>query len=252
LDVKLASGQVLLPKEKQNPEINIISVPIIFTPREIKNYEEIVQFDINNLHKIDVKIIGEGIPMKLELERAEDNFVDYGIQRIGSDITKTISLVNYSKRAITIKLDVGKQLEDLSKLCVSLYPEGAITINPKEKHDIEIRFHPQTRINSFKKEIMYSVHENDEEHRLLYLQGSCHGMELKLMDDSVSFGRIVVGSSVTRQLQLNNLGDIGAKFVWNTSFCAPYFSIVPDKGFIPANDSLQFDVSFNPNVVDNF
>jgi len=57
LDVKLASGQVLLPKEKQNPEINVISIPIIFTPREIKNYEEKVIFDINNLHKIEVKLI---------------------------------------------------------------------------------------------------------------------------------------------------------------------------------------------------
>jgi len=115
LDVKLASGQVLLPKEKQNPEINVISIPIIFTPREIKNYEEKVIFDINNLHKIEVKLIGEGIPMKLELERAEDNFVDFGIQRIGSDVTKVISLVNYSKRAITITLNVGKQIEELSK-----------------------------------------------------------------------------------------------------------------------------------------
>jgi hydrocephalus-inducing protein len=252
LDVKLANGQVLLPKEKQNPDINVISIPIIFTPREIKNYEQIVTFDINNLHKIDVKIIGEGIPMKLELERAEDNFVDFGIQRIGADVTKTISLVNYSKRAITIKLDVGNQLEELSKLCVSLYPEGAIVINPKEKHDIEIRFHPQSRINAFKKEIMYSVCENDETNRLLYLQGSCHGMELKLMDDSVTFGRIVVGSSVMRPLQLNNLGDIGAKFQWDTTFCQPYFSILPEKGFIPANDSTYFEVSFHPNVVDDY
>jgi len=60
-------------------------------------------------------MIGIDITLKLELERAEDNFVDFGIQRIGSDVTKVISLVNYSKRAITITLNVGKQIEELSK-----------------------------------------------------------------------------------------------------------------------------------------
>lgn len=91
LDVKLASGQVLLPKEPNNPNINVLSIPIIFVPREIKNYEEIISFDINALHKIDVKIVGEGIPLKLELERAEDNFVDFGTQRVGADVTKVVS-----------------------------------------------------------------------------------------------------------------------------------------------------------------
>lgn len=142
-------------------------------------------------------------------------------------------------------------MEELAKMSVSLYPEGEIVINPRDKHDIELRFHPQTRINSFKKEISYSIAENEEVHKLLYIQGSCHGMELKLMEDTLGFASVVVGSKLTKSIQLNNLGDIGAKFHWDTTFCNTLFSITPEKGFLPANDSMYFDVSFHPNVIDN-
>lgn len=60
LEVQLAPGEVLLPGQK-------LEVPIIFTPIEIKKYQETVTFDFNNLHKIHMTITGEGIPMLLEL-----------------------------------------------------------------------------------------------------------------------------------------------------------------------------------------
>lgn len=39
----------------------MLRVPIIFTPRETIKYEESIILDINNLHKIEIKIIGEGL-----------------------------------------------------------------------------------------------------------------------------------------------------------------------------------------------
>lgn len=59
LDFKLASGQVLLPLQidpKDKSELNILKVPILFTPRETKFYKETIKLDINNLHKIDINI----------------------------------------------------------------------------------------------------------------------------------------------------------------------------------------------------
>jgi hypothetical protein len=53
----LPSGQVLLPLEydkKEKKELNILKVPIVFTPRECILYNEKVIIDINNLHKIEV------------------------------------------------------------------------------------------------------------------------------------------------------------------------------------------------------
>lgn len=62
LDFQLSSGQVLLPLQldKDKKEVNVLRVPIIFTPRETIKYDETIILDINNLHKIEVKITGEG------------------------------------------------------------------------------------------------------------------------------------------------------------------------------------------------
>jgi len=43
---------------------------------------------------------------------------------------------------------------------VQVVPNQTITINPKEKHDIEIIFKPTARINAFKTDICYKIVEN--------------------------------------------------------------------------------------------
>lgn len=63
-------------KEKEKlASTNLIRVPVLFTPRECMKYDEVITLDINNLHKIDIRILGEGIPFKLELENTEDQQV---------------------------------------------------------------------------------------------------------------------------------------------------------------------------------
>ena len=47
----------------------MLRIPIVFTPREMIRYQETLTFDINSLNKIHVKIKGEGIPLKLEVEK---------------------------------------------------------------------------------------------------------------------------------------------------------------------------------------
>lgn len=63
-------------------------------------------FDINNLHKIEVKISGEGIPFKIELEKTEDSNVDFGVVRVNGDTTKVVGLVNMSRKPIAITFDI--------------------------------------------------------------------------------------------------------------------------------------------------
>lgn len=68
LDVKIPSGQVVLPLEivevknkkgiKERVENNLLRVPIVFNPREYLKYEEDLVFDINGLNKIVVKVKG--------------------------------------------------------------------------------------------------------------------------------------------------------------------------------------------------
>lgn len=248
LDVQLPPGQVLLPFDKNKPDSSILKIPIIFTPREMRKIDELVSFDINQLHKVDVRITGEGIPMRVELKRTEDSFVDFGVVRVGSDNTMMIGLVNHSKAEVHLSFDVGKQLEELKKLCVTIPQDVDFVLYPKDSREIEIRFNPNSRINSFKQELKYKIVENDEIVPLLTLQGACQGMDLKLMEEVVNFGSVVTGSKLTKKLQLNNMGDMGAKFDWDTTFCRPYFTITPKKGFIPPNDSLVFTIDFHPSV----
>lgn len=57
------------------------------------------------------------------------------------------------------------------------------------------------------------------------IAGACHGIELKLMEDTVGFGSVVINSKFSKKVQLANLGDIGAKFEWEVDFCKQFFSI---------------------------
>lgn len=125
LDVQLTPGQVLMPEPKPEPEKeggkdkgdkatkqqaekredhSKLQIPILFTPRELKRYEEVVTFDLNGLHKVDVLVRGEGIPLLLELKDPDQAFLDFGIVSVGGDVTKTVPLINRSKKPVTFRL----------------------------------------------------------------------------------------------------------------------------------------------------
>ena len=98
----------------------------------MKRYSENITLDINNgLHQIDLYITGEGVPLNLHLEKPDQKLVDFGIRRIGDDITKVIYLVNFSRKPITISFDVNDQLKDFEKYYLSVLPTQAFTINPR-------------------------------------------------------------------------------------------------------------------------
>jgi hypothetical protein len=107
LDVLLTPGQVLMPDstgEADKEEYVPLQIPFLFTPRDIRSYEEVVTFDFNNLYKVEVLVKGEGIPLQLELKDPDQAFLDFGIVSVGGDVTKTVPLINRSKKPVTFKL----------------------------------------------------------------------------------------------------------------------------------------------------
>ena len=76
----------------------------MFTPREMKSYSETFTLDFNNLYKVDVIVKGEGIPLNLELKDPDQAFLDFGIVTVGGDVTKTVPIINKSKKPVTFKL----------------------------------------------------------------------------------------------------------------------------------------------------
>lgn len=71
---------------------------------------------------------------------------------------------------------------------------------PKEKREVEIRFNPQIRLHKFNQELFYKIIENNEPRKLLNIEGICHGLELKLMEDTLGFGPVVINSKFTKYL----------------------------------------------------
>jgi hydrocephalus-inducing protein len=110
----------------QTRELNVLKIPITFTPRECTKYDESVIVDINGLHKIEVKIIGEGIPLKLELDKSEDQNIDFGVFSIGQAGTRSVFLMNQSQKTINISFDIDTQLKDIKQ-------KNFIKVRPKRE-----------------------------------------------------------------------------------------------------------------------
>lgn len=247
LDVQLSPGEVLLPSTKDKKERLLI--PIIFTPREIKKYNEVVTFDFNGIYKIDVVLKGEGITMVIELKDPDQHIVDFGIVSKGSDLTKTVELINKSRKQIQFSLTT-KNPDDLQNNKITINPVEEVTLKSRKTLPIEVRFTPDSRMPNFSHEILLNIKGN-ETRKLFTVQGVSHGIELKLMEEVIGFGSVIKGSRLTKQLQLANFGDIRAKFKWDTKAYKKHFTITPDNGYIPPHEDIYLDITFHPKRVDN-
>jgi len=250
LDVQLAPGQVLLPTSPTDPELEKkkLLVPILFTPRDHVVYQETIDFDINNIHKIQVKVKGEGCPVKLELGSRDQEIVDFGVSRAGVEKTKTVQLLNKSKRSVNFSLIDGSGLDSLKKHSVTYTPDNEVILKPKQTLPIEIGFKPKERLHPFTDDLLVKF-DNGETRKLLTISGACHGIELKLMEEVVSFGVVIQGSHQSKAIQLLNIGDIPCHFQWDSSKYSEHFTITPDQGIIQANAELYFDITFHPAFI---
>lgn len=254
LDVHLTPGQVLMPESATGPPDEAdaepwkLQVPILFTPRALGPFSEIVTFDFNNLYKVDVLVKGEGIPLQLELKDPDQAFLDFGIVSVGGDVTKTVPLINRSKKPVTFKLSPS-DVAQFQKCNVSLAPDGEVTLKPREVMPVEVRFNPKARLPNFNLDIQLVVEPN-EPRKLISLHGVSHGIELKLMDEVVAFGSVVKGSRLTKSLQLSNFGDVKAYYKWESKQYSKNFTISPESGYINPNSNLDLEVTFHPSKAD--
>lgn len=46
------------------------------------------------------------MPLKIDLEKQEDSLVDFGVAKVGQDVTKVVYLVNQSKKSVRLSMDV--------------------------------------------------------------------------------------------------------------------------------------------------
>ena len=239
LEVK-SSPTVLAPGEFQE-------IPISFLPKENRQYEETLAFEINGLFRADVQIKGEGCPVKVELFDVKHANVNFGSLMANQSTTRYVKLVNRSK--IPTLVSLAPSLLVLQRYGISAIPAGDLYLKPREAGTLTLNFHPTARLRQFFEEIPLSV--SGETRSLFNISGACLGTELKLASESLPFGAVSLGSKVTKRLQLENTGDVITKFSWDSNALGPNFTISPAEGFLAPHQEVMLDVCFHPESLNS-
>lgn len=254
LDVQLSTGQVILP---YTSAAEILEIPIVFIPREITKYRDVIKFKFNGIYDVDVEVTGEGIPLKVELEDPLLQNINFGIIQLGQSKKMDFNVINRGK----IKADVqvfAENPQSLAKRCISFpsnfNPEKVYTLEPKANLKVDMLFNPNIRIPQFQEDIMIKINQTDVR-KLLSLSGASYGVDVKIVGEIPSFGTVVVNSMTIRQVVIRNFGDLPAKF----KFEAPnpkkdyskFFTFSPNQGVIPPHDEVNLDIIFHPKTADN-
>ncbi len=224
-------------------------VQLVFIPREAREYSMAVEFEINGLYRHVVLLKGEGTSLRLELANPSMQQVNLGSIKPGQDVTRTVRLINRSKQEATFEL-VEETAGALIDRNVSFWPSGPQLLAPRAGVNIDVRFTPQARIATFAERLLIQS-EGGIPKPLLMVTGSCVGVEIHMDTDCIPFGKVCVNSRLTRKLRIENAGDVGTKFKWNTEAFEPHFSIMPSEGYMGPHSDMTLQVSFHPTVVDD-
>jgi hydrocephalus-inducing protein len=81
--------------------------------------------------------------------------------------------------------------------------------------------------------------------------GVAHGIELKLMENTLAFGNVVKDSMLTKTMQMSNFGDVKAKYTWDAKAFGKNFTITPASGYVNPNANMDVEITFHPSTVDN-
>ena len=221
-------------------------VPVVFTPREVRAYHEVIPFEVNGVYTVTVAVTGEGAPLRVELANPSQSTVSFGALRVGQEGMRSVRLVNRSRRAATFSLEEVMEAGQgrLEARAVSYFPARETTLRPHESVMIDVRFSPVQRIPAFSEQLLINV--GGEKKKLITVTGACQGMDVKLESDTMTFGQVCEGSQLTKHLQMFNTGDIGTKFCWDAAALAPDFSVKPVDGFLAPHSDAKVDITFHP------
>ena len=187
---------------------------LLFHPQHVGKYRDVVPFEVNGLSRVDVEITGEGVAMMVEVAKPAHRQVNFGALRVGQKKSETLELVNKSVRDVSFSVSV---------VATSNVPSGAVTITPQHEMTLKahggssgstkvtVTFAPLRRMKAFSQEVVLETAGLSQ--RLFMVTGCCHGVEFTLNSGHIPFGAVVKGGSSVRKVIINNVGDIGAKYV---------------------------------------
>lgn len=92
-----------------------------------------------------------------------------------------------------------------------IHPTGPINLQSNKKLNLVLKFQPQKRIKQFSEKIALQIDSTILPLSII-VKGSCAASEFTLNRNYISFGSVVLGSTVNSKLLLLNTGDFGARF----------------------------------------
>ncbi|KFQ76081.1 Hydrocephalus-inducing protein, partial [Phaethon lepturus] len=233
-------GYILRPR-------GTVEVPITFYPREVASYHELIPFEINGLCQQTVEVRGRGTEMKVDVVEPQGKVVKLGALSIGQMVKKFVTIANNSAAPLTFKLSLMSNMPELQEAGVlCLNPINELSLKPKgDTCRVEVTFSPKRRIQPFTEEVMLEC--NGLVRSLFMVRGSCQGIHVSLDQEHLSFGAVMQQSYTSQRIIMQNTGDIGVKFRWDTESFKPDFSISPTKGYISPGMDVPFVVTFRPS-----
>jgi hydrocephalus-inducing protein len=231
------SVNTLIPGESADLEI-------FFYPRESASYNETVKIEVNGLSTVDLTLKGVGTEFKVEMVSPDSKNVNFGALRVGHAVSRTVKLMNKSSIPASFSFGPSSLQDSLFNHSILMSPSGEYSLRPKGIIAVEFRFTPQNRIPPFIEDV--TIEAPGISLPLFQLSGACQGTEIRLENDTLPFGAVVQKSCTTRRIQLQNTGDIGAKFYWDPSKFAPDFTISPSEGYISPGMDLPLEITFHP------
>ncbi|KAJ3159463.1 hypothetical protein HDU86_001781 [Geranomyces michiganensis] len=217
---------------------------LAFQPRTAGMFNEKVKLEINGLSTVEFTLTGEGTEFRVEPLHLDQRAVHFGAASIGHTVSRTIKIINRSAIAAAFSLGPASALESFAAHSVDLSPVGVTVLRPKGTMNVELTFKPQYRIPAFAEELFLEAPGYSRP--LAQVTGACQGIEVKLENNTLPFGAVVIKSSATRRIQLQNCGDIGSTFRWDAAKFAPDFSISPSEGYISPGMEVSLEITFHP------
>jgi hydrocephalus-inducing protein len=225
-----------------------IAFPVVFKPTEEISYSDKIKFDVNGHTTLEFPIIGEGAELKIE---AEQKILNLGGIKVGSSIHKRVKISNKSKLPVSFNFSPNSisGFNDLGFLFSIPGSGEGLLLDPKESYNLDFKFAPNFRIPPFSEELDIEV--SGAIRPLMIITGACQGTEVRLESELLPFGAVVKKSSSTRRIQLQNVGDIGARFSWDSDAMVPWFTIAPNDGYLAPGMEMSLEVTFHPSEISN-
>lgn len=130
-------------------------VPITFEPDEYRRHEALVPFEVNGLYTVNVKLTGEGVPMRMEVANSAHKVFNLGSVSRGQGSIKVLPIVNKGKARALV--DLSPAAETLRELHIELMPSAPFTMRPREVAEITFFYKPPARMKPWKQDLLIKV-----------------------------------------------------------------------------------------------